>query len=72
MSALGRTNFELNSTSIVEFSSIEVGNSVADFTVHPEKKMIKIKNLEVCILKQTWQTGCRVHLYQSRQAMPTS
>ena len=36
MSALGRMNFELNSASIVEFSSSEVGNSVTDFTVHPK------------------------------------
>ena len=36
MSALGRTTSELNSDAIVEFSSSEVGNSVADFTIHPE------------------------------------
>ena len=34
----GRTTFELNSTAIAEFSSSEVDNSVADFTVHPEIK----------------------------------
>ena len=45
MSALGCTTFELNSTAIAEFSSSEVGNSVADFTVHPEiKKNKKIKS----------------------------
>ena len=40
-SALGRTTFELNSAAIVEFSSIEVGNSVTDFIIHPEKNKIK-------------------------------
>ena len=46
-SAMGRMNFELNSTPIAEFSSIKVGNSVANFTVHPEnKKIIKVKNLK--------------------------
>ena len=41
----GRTNFELNSPVVVEFSSSEVGNSVPDFTVHPKiKKFKKINN----------------------------
>ena len=41
MSALGRTKFELNSAAIAKFSSTEVDNSVADFTVYPENKKIK-------------------------------
>ena len=36
-----RTNFELNSAAAAEFSSSEVGNSVADVTVHPRKKKKK-------------------------------
>ena len=42
----GRTNFELNSVAVAEFSSSEVGNSVADFTVHPEKKKKKFGKYE--------------------------
>ena len=41
MSALGRTSSELNSAAIAEFSSSEVGNSVADFNFHPDKKKKK-------------------------------
>ena len=36
-----RTSLKSNSAAAVEFSSSEVGNSVADFTVHLEKKKKK-------------------------------
>ena len=41
-SALGRMKFWMNLAPTVEFSSTEVGNSIADFTVHPGNKKIMI------------------------------